>query len=1275
MCKNVLSLLLLIPTLVLAQNFRKGALYEISPIPMEYAGQLVQLSELSGSWRIIDPFTHRAIRMADTKIEWGEENGSDELQKWTIKQVGNNRYTLSPTHSTKKLNKNEFIIKESSKFGSDDNCTYRFVSVKDSSFVLGNGDDGGNNARIVTEKIDSLNRGQYWTIKTLSPEQHVICNAFFNQYFDDGGDNASIDYLLQWPANPGNWGNAMMTIKPVTNKRGIYQIVSYNKQKMFVIRDGQMIIAEQNESDQNSWFYIVEVEKPKIKAPLWEDETIFEQNKLPVVANYTPYANENEMMADKAFYDKPWSEPQTSCHQSLDGIWNFDFVSSPDLRPDGLKLSNIAHMYSDFNSWDTIKVPGCWEMQGYDRPIYCNVEYPHSNTPPYINARSGFNDNGKNYGIDPVGTYQRLFKVSDEWLTKRTIIHFGGIYSAAFVYLNGEYVGYTQGSNNVAEFDISKHLRKGDNNLIVQVLRWCDGSYLECQDMFRMSGIFRSVYLYNVPATSIRDHHITSIFSDNYSHANLNVDLFKEGISQLGKVEVSLFSPNGKLVAKTDATSISDNLYNAKISVDNPLLWSAETPNLYSIHVVQYGTDGNQQMAYSTKYGFRDVRIKNSLLYVNGKRVFLKGVNRHDTDPISGRTVSTSSMEKDVLMMKQNNINTIRTSHYPNDVKMYSMFDYYGLYVCAEADLEDHANQSISDMPSWIPAFEDRISRMVGVYRNYPSILMWSLGNESGAGRNFKYCYDKAHAMDSLRPIHYEGTRIDKDYGGSAYSDFYSKMYPSINWMNSNTSNLDKPMFICEYAHAMGNAIGNLNEYWNIIKSSNSTIGGCIWDWVDQAIYEPKEIKQGIYRLHTGYDFPGPHQGNFCSNGIVTANRDYTSKLAEVRSIFQNIDFGSINNVGNSLHFSVKNCFSFDTLKDATLRYEYLVDGKLAFTNSIELTNLKPNDSTTVTIPQLKAVKQNHAEVCLNVYVLYGHNTRFTTKGDVMAKKQYVISSNLALANIKPSRIKLAIDSTSNNIVVNNKNIYVEFNKKTGKLTSLKFANKEILYANNGFEFNNHRWIENDRYTNTQNGLADEGTITITSHETNKVLISTNRKGTLADQQIEYTIYSNGIIDMDVVIMPHTKELRRAGLACSIDSSLNKVEYYALGPWENYCDRRSGSMVGRYTCRVDDLKEPYIKPQTTGDRCGLRELTLSDSNGFGIKIESEGNVSFSANRNTDQDYMNAKHQWQLTPQPYIYIHLDGAHRGLGNASCGPGPMEKYTISQSPIEYRLRISKL
>ena len=1223
-----LTLCLLVGIMTMtAQSFRKGALYKVEGIPTEYKGQLFIMDELSGSWRFIDPFRHVALRVGEKGMEYGEVNGSDELQKWILTPQSGGRYSAVPANkpSFRSLEKG-IVITESAQFGSDDNSTYRIRSVADQSLVLGNGDDGGNGTKIRVEKMDSLNRGQYWSIKTYynsNPVNHLIGGAFYDSHFDDGGDNRSITELIQWQANPQRPGNALMQIQAVEGRKGIYRFTSVNKKKMFSVRDnGRLAIVDINNEDRSSWFTIEQVKKPKIASPIWEDETVFAINRLPCVATYMPYASSREMHADKAYYQTPWTEPRSSLYHSLDGTWDFWFTAVPQKGKDVLTgdvevmdipaFRNAMAASTAAVKPDKIPVPSCWEMLGYDRPIYCNVEYPHSNTPPYIKARPGYNDAGKNYAVNPVGTYHRTFYVAKEWLGRRTIIHFGGIYSSAQVWVNGNYVGYTQGSNNVAEFDLSKYLKEGDNDLIVQVHRWCDGSYLECQDMFRMSGIFRSVYIYNVPFHSIRNHIIRTLPAGNGKWTvTVSVD-------QDVKAKAMLYGTNGKLI---DSRPIKDR--KAEFSVLNPQLWSAETPDLYTLDIIQYDENDVEQMAFSTKVGIRNVEIRKSnggaLLYVNGKRIMLKGTNRHDSDPATGRTVSVESMQRDVVMMKQNNINTIRTSHYPNDARMYAMFDYYGLYCCDEADNEDHANQAISGWASWIPAMEDRITSLVSRDINHPSVIMWSMGNEAGAGSNFKNCYDVAKRLDPTRPVHYEGTRIDKDYGGSAYSDFYSKMYPSMEWMARNTNNLDKPMFLCEYAHAMGNAIGNLPEYMQSMEESNSTIGGCIWDWVDQAIYEPNQLKQGVRKLHTGYDFPGPHQGNFCSNGIVTAERDYTAKLAEVKGAYQYVDFSV-----SGQQLTVRNKYAFRSLKGLDLEIQLRDNGYVVKKKTIHLPDVQPGETYTVACPSLAKPKGETVMVCL---VRDTQSTSYSGKGHVVALYQHQMTKPTKLAGLPA----------------------------TGQKVKDAFGLQ--------FDIQNNRWIENDRW-----GWADAKA--------------------KADCEISYEQLQGNAVDVTVRITPRDGELRRAGVACKLDYRLSNIQWYGYGPFENYPDRHAGVVMGRYSSDQQTVaqdkntplntarwNEPYIKPQQTGDRFA-REIILKDAQGHGYKIECPQGLYFSANRYTDADLKDAQHQWELKQEPYIWLQLDSELRGLGNASCGPGPMKQYTIpANKPITFRFRVTRL
>ena len=1137
--------------------------------------------------------------------------------------------------------------------------------------------------------LDGKDQQQQWSVTDLSGSFRFITS------FENKAIHAKADNTPGITENNGSDESQLWTIR----KQGkSYQLIPSNAMSLMLTCDasGKLLLkpADQVTDKQESLFLIKVSPMPMPgeadqmmsdrSKNYWENETIFAENKEPGHATYIPYASEQEMLADKDYYATPWTDVHSSRYQLLNGEWSFQLVPEPSQRP----LDFYKEGY-DVSGWDKIPVPSNWEMQGYDHPIYNNVEYPHANTPPFINARKGFNDGGKNYGINPVGSYVRFFDLPEGWEARRTFIHFGGIYSAAFVYLNGQYVGYSQGSNNVAEFDLTPYLRTGKNRLAVQVFRWSDGSYLECQDMFRMSGIFRDVYLYSTPKAAVRDHYITSRLdaASGYKNGTMNISLTldnRDGLKGEKGLAVKLYDPEGKLVAeikKNLAYAPEQKELKAELSftLNGLQPWTAETPNLYTVRIVQSENE-QEEMAFSTKYGFREIEVRGPLVYINGQRVFFKGVNRHDTHPMYGRAVTTESMLRDVLLMKQNNINTIRTSHYPNAAKMYAMFDYYGLYTMDEADLEDHANQSISDMPSWEPSFVDRIDRMVLRDRNHPSVIFWSLGNEAGGGSNFQACYDAAKKLDS-RPVHYEGTRDGKEYGGNRFSDLYSKMYPNMKWMNKYVNSFDKPMFICEYAHAMGNAIGNLREYWESIENSSSTIGGAIWDWVDQAIYDPQEMKQGVYRLHTGYDYPGPHQGNFCSNGILLPTREESPKLKEVKAAHQFVKFRYLgtNEDKTEALVQVKNTYDFISLEGFYLRWQFLKDGYPQLADSLMLEAVQPDDSTLVSLPlhgiDLAQTEKEGTEILLNLEVRQKDATRWAGAGHSVALQQYELSARGPLPVLAGKRKpKLNIAETESQLIVRNENIEAIFDRKTGRITSLTMDGQSVIVPGQGFIYDNHRYIENDKFEKVENGLNAEGTCLIEKKGSN-VVVTTTREGSLCGTHILYTIYPNGTMDVQATFLPQKSNLRRAGLVCGIDSMLSQVSYYAHGPWENLADRLDGCPVGRYTTTVDDMLWPYVKPQSTGSREGLRELTLTNRGGRGIRIETQGQVSFSALRYTDEDLMKAPHTWELKARPYIVLHLDAYLMGTGNASCGAdcGPLSTYQVPQKEQSYTLRIS--
>lgn len=1152
-----------------------------------------------------------------------------------------------------------------------DESKYYSILSADLTKAFGNGNNSAHDTWINMETPDTLSLGQSWQFKPAATNSWQISNKYYGQSLDD----ASGRTLLQWDTKGSPYENQMFIFKAVAGQAGVYQISpdkdAFRSQVYGWNASGNLTLL--TTSGANTWFRFKEIPAPIIpKGEYWEDETMIGENKEKGHATYIPYSS-TAVMKSEARYNYPWITPEKANYLLLNGDWKFNYVGTPEQRPMDFWKEGF-----DLSAWDTIEVPSNWEMKGYGTPIYANVAYPFSNTPPRITARS---DNNGTYDANPVGSYKRSFKLPEGWDQKRVFVTFGGIYSAAFVWVNGQYIGFTEGANNNHEFDITRALRTGTNNISVQVIRWSDGSYLECQDMFRMSGIYRDVYLTATPKTFVRDHYIQSTLNeaDSYTSGSMKVTTEvdnRDKTAATKKVGVTLLDPNGNVVrelpvqtvtfAEGDSTS---SLVFSATGLSDLQLWTAETPVLYTVIVTQYDQNAVEESVFSTKYGFRDITIKNSLMFVNGKRVRLKGVNRHDTDPMRGRAVDVSSMLRDILLFKQNNINTLRTSHYPNQDKMYAMLDYYGIYVCCEADVECHANQGISSMPSWIPAFVDRTERMVYRDRNHPSVIFWSLGNECGGGANFQSSYDICKKLDT-RYVHYEGA-------GGNYSDMNSVMYPDVNWVKSQDANgSTKPLFLCEYSHAMGNAIGNLREYWDVMENSKRTIGACIWDWIDQAIYDPKEIKSGnITGLHTGYDYPGPHQGNFCSNGIITADRAETQKLAEVKKVYQYITFTKFN--ATTKRLSISNRYSFLNLNTFNLVWEVLKNGVAVENGSVAMPD-KPAGTllaSSVVISYSTPIDQD-AEYLLNVYAQLKEDATWAKAGHTVASEQFVLSQKKELAPLPVSqKADLTVTgATSTYLTITGENMVAKFRRSSSVLTSLKFDGKEMIYSSNGFAYENHRYIENDTYTDTNNQLATSASSFTYSLAADKKSVTVNAsRDALCPYDMQYVFSADGVVDVKATFKPATADLRRMGLVWKLIPEIDKVEYYARGPQANYVDRHDGTFLGRYTTTVDDMREHFVKPQSMGNRQEVRDIKLTNADGEGISIETSDSLSFSALRYTDTDLMNIQHEWALVKQPYIYMHLDFTQRGLGNASCGPGTLSEYYVpSTGTYSYTLRI---
>ena len=993
------------------------------------------------------------------------------------------------------------------------------------------------------------------------------------------------------------------------------------------------------------------------------DQTVYAKYKEEAHATFMPYASTTALKAD-VNYHKPWLTPENNTeYQSLNGTWKFKFNSGTSGTPGS---HNYYSETLDDSGWDDIKVPLSWEMAGYGKPVYTNVGYPFSSSAP--NANTGYTQ----YGVqdhNATGFYRRTMNIPEEWSDKRIFLHFDGAYSAIVVWVNGKFVGYSQGSNTDAEFDLTGFVTIGDNQLSVCVYRWCDGSYLEGQDMWHLSGIHRDVYLVATPKTFVSDHVITFSVSNTAATAgSMSVALTmdnRDGGSATKTVDVTLLDNDDNVIASGSTTfSMSSATTTTKTVTLSGLsglkAWSCEEPNLYTVLISQKDASGNEEMAFSTRYGFRNITQSGNTVLINGQRVYFKGVNTQDTDPLTGRAIRLETMLRDVELMKQANINTVRTSHYPRQPKMYAMFDAYGLYCMDEADVECHyVGTAISSNSYWQNAMNDRAERMVKRDRNHPSVIFWSLGNECGAGSNFRGMYNKVKSLDS-RLIHNEQNQ--------SYSDLGSNMYPKISSLNSNKSGYNgMPYFICEYEHAMGNSLGGLQEYWDIIESSTGIIGACIWDFVDQSIYNPTKIAAGTLKdangfnyYVSGYDYNSPSgvnygfQGNFLNNGLITADRQWSAELAEVKNVYKNVTFSSLS--GKTL--TIKNKNNFTNLNKYALQWFVLKDGRSVESGVVTMPSIAAGSTGTVSIPYTTSTTTD-AEYILHLQLCLAEDEMWAYKGYPVAEGEIKLTSWPSLPTVSTSSGSISVSGTTVSGTTSGKAWSVSF-KSDGKMSSWTYGGQSLMYA--APDFNSYRDIDNDRSLSATcvNSSSSTSVTSALSVKDNKATMTMRGTATNCSYTIAYTFYPDATVDMVVTFSP-TGVTRRIGLGMQFPSGFEQVEYYGRGPWSNYVDRKTGSWLGRYTTTVDAFMEEFPHPQTFGDHQDLRELTLTNSSAnVRLNLTTSGQVAFSLGHfdetrwygSGDTMWSDGLHWYDMTKQSQIYAHFDYYQRGLGNNSCG-----------------------
>ena len=1191
----------------------------------------------------------------------------------------------------------------------------------------------------VTTKSDS-NTGQQWITKqgnysTMYP-WHIV-NVMSSKALDMAGNNTNV-MPLQWTSeNDYNGGQANANqewkFEEVDATNHTYKIYAYTQNKTYYLTydgtNGGKLGRTTDSSSATAFGFIkadasggstgggtgggtggstggstTSPDHGSFSVNWIKDQSKVSDHKENAHATFIPYASVDQMKADAKHYAEPWQQPDESKAEyiNLNGTWKFKYVPGTSYGPGSSDF--YAKDYND-SSWDDIRVPLSWEMANYGKPVYTNVGYPFSYNPP--NANTGMSQ----YGVEDhnaTGFYRRTITIPEKWKDKRVFVHFDGVYSAAVVWVNGKYVGYSQSSNTDAEFDITGFVTTGDNQLSVRVYRWCDGSYLEGQDMWHLSGIHRDVYLVATPKVFVSDHYITSSLNSDAKSGSMSVKLTvdnRDKVSAAKTLQVSLLDADGKQIATETQTYSGSSTAEKTVTLNNlsnlhP--WSAEDPYLYTVVVSQKNENGAEEMAFSTKYGFRNITKSGNLIYINNKRVYFKGVNTQDTHPEYGRAIDMETMMKDLTMMKQANVNTVRTSHYPRQPKMYAMMDALGFYVMDEADVECHyswtsfGNNCLANNSSWITAMDDRTKRMVLRDRNHPSVIFWSLGNECGGGSNFSTTYNTCKNLDS-RYVHYEGAG-----SGTNYSDLGSNMYPTVSSVRENRSGLNgKPYFICEYAHAMGQAVGNLKEYWDVIENSTGIIGGCIWDWVDQSVYDParlvngqKKSDKGFNYWVSGYDYNSTSgidygfQGNFLNNGIVTPDRTWTGKLSEVKKVYQNVKFTQPTDYSKTIKIENKYAFMPISQDNFEIGYRVMKDGYLVENGKLESFNsIAAGSSATVTLP-IRTSVEGSAEYLVNVELRVKKPTKanvadwtsWAEEGYSIADAQFSlseqnISNGTAMGTdgtmgfpVLPSYTSAggSLNVSGNTVsgTDNNGKAYSIVFNSSGKMTSWTYDGKNLIAV--GPDLNSYRKVDNDRnfkptFTNLTSTRISSGLTKSGNNATMSVTGTTSiLSGNAGSYTTNYTFYPDGTVDMKVTFSPSGK-LARIGLGMQFASGFENVEFYARGPRSNYSDRKTGSYLGRFTTTVDDMVDEMIHPQTFGDHEDLRELILTNKTaGVQLGVKVGGRASFSLSHydesrwctSGDSMWNTNLHWYDLTRDPQVYAHFDYMQRGLGNNSCG-----------------------
>ena len=1055
----------------------------------------------------------------------------------------------------------------------------------------------------------------------------------------------------------------------------------------------------------------------------WENHHVLQINREPARAAFTPFH------AQKG-----------DCSICLDGTWKFRWTPVPDER--------IVKFYqTDFNDkdWVGFPVPANWEVNGYGTPIYVSAGYPFKIDPPRVMGEPKV-DYTTYKERNPVGQYRRSFQLPAGWEARgQTFLRFEGVMSAFYVWINGERVGYSQGSMEPSEFNITNYLHAGENQIALEVYRYSDGSYLEDQDFWRFGGIHRSIHLLHTSDIRIRDYAVRTLpVSTDYQDFILQIDpQFSVYRGMTGKgttLQGVLKDASGREIAtlKGDVEDILDLEHKAgrmnewypqrgprklgrmSATIKSPKRWTAETPYLYKLHLTLLTAEGEVIEQVEQSVGFRSVEIRNGQLLVNGVPVRFRGVNRHEHDPRTARVMSEERMLQDILLMKQANINAVRTSHYPNVSRWYELCDSLGLYVMDEADIEEHGLRgTLASTPDWHAAFLDRAVRMAERDKNHPSIVIWSMGNESGYGPNFAAISAWLHDFDPTRPVHYEGaqgaggepdpktvdvisrfyTRVKQEYLNPGIAEGEDKeRAENARWERlleiAERTNDNRPVMTSEYAHSMGNALGNFKEYWDEIYSNPRMLGGFIWDWVDQGIY--KTLPDGRIMVAYGGDFGDkPNLKAFCFNGLLMSDRETTPKSWEVKKVYSPVELRV-----ESGELRVTNRNHHTDLSQYRCLWTLSIDGKQKDQGEITLPEVAPGESETIPLPVSIAGKKASAKATsdlrLTISFILKRDALWAKAGHEVAWEQFCIQEGALLSSELENRGRLKVRADEEHLSISGSGFSIQWEKNaTGSLTSLTYHGKEMLAhpadfplqpvtqafrapTDNDKSFGN--WLAKDwslhqmdnpriSLDSFKHEVREDGAVIVRVQTRNRY-----KEGMIVTKFL-YTILSDGTVDLKTTFQPQgiLPELPRLGIAFCLSSDYNTFIWQGRGPQDNYPDRKTSAAVGLWKRSVADQYVHYPRPQDSGNKEEVRRLMLTDRHGKGIRVDAVEDVfSASALHYTAQDLYKETHDCNLKPHPEVILSLDAAVLGLGNSSCGPGVLKKYAIDKKEHTLHIRI---